>query len=259
MGMILTGQVMHKRLFPKENGFQYGIYYLALPLKNLPNPKGLFFGVNRPAIVGFQNRDHGARDGTDLQTWIEAILQDAGLSDAAHDVTLLCMPRVFGYVFNPVSFWLCRDAAGALRAVLCEVNNTFGERHSYLCVPVHGGPITDNDWMTAHKLFHVSPFLAREGHYRFRFAIHPEKLGIWIDYHDAHGAKQLITALSGHLEPLSNRALHRAFWRYPAVCMVAVMRIHWQAMRLILRGIRYIPKPLQHALRQSRTANITKV
>lgn len=257
--MILTGQVMHKRLFPKENSFQYGIYYLALPLQKLPHPTGWFFGVNRKAIISFHNRDHGARDGSDLQTWIKIILTDAGIADAAHDVTLVCMPRVFGYVFNPVSFWLCRDAAGHLRAVLCEVNNTFGERHSYLCLPKHGGAITDDDWMTAQKLFHVSPFLEREGHYCFRFAIHSDRMGFWIDYYDANGAKQLITALNGKLAPLTGQSLRAVFWRYPAVCLVAVMRIHWQAARLVLRGIRYIPKPLQHAFRQSRSHNITEV
>mgnify|MGYP000140156168 CR=1 FL=1 len=259
MGMILTGQVMHRRLFPKENAFRYGIYYLALKLKDLPSSMGVFLGINRPGLVAFHNRDHGERDGSNLQEWAERILQAENLQAAAHDVTLVCMPRVFGYVFNPVSFWLCHDAHGSLRAVLCEVNNTFGERHTYLCVPDHGGSITENEWITAKKLFHVSPFLEREGHYRFRFAIQPEKMGFWIDYHDASGKKQLVTALTGGLTPLTPRSLHRAFWRYPAVCLVAVFRIHWQAARLVMRGIRYIPKPAQHSFRQSRSANITEV
>ncbi len=252
------GRVMHKRIFPRQNFFQYGIYYLALPLNQINTIKNNWlFGINKPAILSFYNRDHGARDGQSLQSWINTILQEANLQDAAENITLICMPRVFGYVFNPVSFWLCRDKNENLRAVLCEVNNTFGETHSYLCAPTQGETINNEEWLEAEKLFHVSPFLEREGRYKFRFNIHESALNIAIDFHDKSGNKKLVTTLTGKLVPLNAKNLKQAFWKHPLVTMTAVIRIHWQAIKLVLKGIKYRPKPKQLDIKQSH--NVTKV
>ena len=251
---------MHKRLFPKVNAFTYGIYYLCLPLSGISEyADGWRFGVDRPAIVGFHAQDHATRaPKTDLQGWAQEVLRAGGIDLPQPTIVLMAMPRILGYVFNPVSFWFCYDTAQELRAVICEVNNTFGETHSYLCAHPDGRPIGKDDWMSAQKLFHVSPFLVREGSYRFRFDLAGDKTGIWIDYYDASGQKQLLTALTGKCVALTRHSLRKAFWGYPLVTLRAIFLIHWQALKLVAKGIKYIPKPLQKKEKISSTDNLTK-
>ena len=249
---IYTAKVMHKRLFPKVNAFTYSIYYLALPLSHLAK-------IKLPAMMGFHAKDHGAKDGSELEPWIRATLKEHGLNDITYTVTLVCMPRILGYVFNPVSFWLCRDDKNQLRAVMAEVNNTFGETHSYLCAHHDHRIIQSHDWLKADKLFHVSPFLKREGSYQFRFSLKQDKLGIWIDFYDEQGKKQLITSLMGKLSPLTKPALRLTFWKHPLVTFKTITLIHWQAIKLLSKGIKYIAKPSQAIECSSSTHNLTKL
>ncbi len=243
---LLTAQVMHKRLSPKVNSFTYRVYYLALPLRHLHQAVTTrHLCVNRFGLTSFYTRDHGARNGQPLEPWIETIIQTYGLQHCVTDVELLCMPRILGYVFNPVSFWMCYDSDGQIRAVLCEVNNTFGQTHSYLCLHPDHRPIQPEDWLQAEKCFHVSPFLPREGQYRFRFALKQNQLGIWIDYVNAAGNTQLLTSLCGKLQPLTRQSLLGAFLRHPMVTLKAVALIHWQALKLFVKGMRYIALPSQ--------------
>ncbi len=246
---IYTAKVMHKRLFPKVNQFTYGVYYLALPLPAEPLPSRL---------LSFRNKDHGARDGSEVGAWAKDVLITYGLDALAEHMMLITMPRVLGFVFNPVSFFLCLDQQKQLRAVICEVHNTFGEQHSYLCARPDREPITPDEWLEADKLFHVSPFLPREGHYKFRFALAGKALGIWIDYYDVRQDKQLITSLAGILSPLDAASLRRAFWSHPLVTLKVIGLIHWQAAKLFSKGIRYIVKPLQMQEKLSATRNLTK-
>lgn len=244
---------MHARLFPRKNSFRYGIYYVALPLSRLDAlPLGTM------GFLSFNVRDHGACDGGDLQDWSHDILARYGLSVADGEIVLICMPRVMGYVFNPVSFWLCHDRAGGLRAVLCEVHNTFGERHTYVCARDDRAALTKDDLLRGEKVFHVSPFLEREGEYTFRFDVDAGRFGVWIDYFDAEGRRQLITALGGGVAPLTAGGLRGLSWRYPLVTMRAVFLIHWQALRLVIKGIKYVPKPLQRQEKTTGTGNLTK-
>lgn len=252
---LLTAKVMHKRLFPKENGFHYGIYYYALPLSGLAE---LPVKVNKPAMVSFYERDHGYHDGSDLKLWARNILNDYNITKADGEIVLVTMPRILGYVFNPVSFWLCYDETHKLRAVISEVHNTFGEVHSYLCAHEDQRVIEREDVLTAQKLFHVSPFLEREGHYTFRFDVRPETFGVWIDFYDVEGRKKLVTSLLGKLQPLTPKAVRRAFWGHPLVTLKAIFLIHWQAVKLLAKGIKYIPKPLQKKEKVSASDNLTK-
>lgn len=249
MGMtakIMRGQVMHKRLSPKVNAFQYGIYYLALPLQRLAEKQKIgWLGINRPGLLSFHDRDHGDRQGGALLPWIRDILDKYDAADIDGEVVLVAMPRTLGYVFNPISFWLCYDRDEKLRAILCEVNNTFGENHSYLCIHDDHREITADDWFISDKLFHVSPFMQRTGLYRFRFAITDKNFGAWIDYEEVPGEKKLLTMLTGKLTPLDAPGLRQVFWQYPLVSLRATFLIHWQALKLVMRGIRYISKPLQ--------------
>lgn len=239
---------MHKRTFPKVNQFTYGVYYLALPLDQLDNAD---IPLNRFGLQSFYHKDHGAKDSSNLESWMRNILKEHHLNDAVSDIILICMPRVLGYLFNPVSFWLCLDKEHNLRAVLSEVNNTFGETHNYLCLPTEGKSIDKTKWITAEKLFHVSPFLKREGTYQFRFALEGNHLGIWIDYYDKANNKQLLTSLVGELHPLTKRSLRRAFIKHPLITLKTITLIHWQAIKLMRKGIRYITKPKQKKQRFS--------
>ncbi len=254
--LIMTGSVMHARLRPKRNVFKYGIYYIALPLSRLAACE---IAQERFALTSFYRQDHGPCDGSDLLPWAQEILKRYGMTQADGEIVLVTMPRVLGYVFNPVSFWLCYDKNHNIRAIICEVHNTFGERHSYLCAHADQRPITSAQTMKAQKIFHVSPFLEREGDYQFRFDVSAGKCGVWIDYFDAAGNKMLVTALTGNFSPLRAPALRRVFWRYPLVTFKAMTLIHWQALKIITKGIKYVPKPLQNTARVSAAHDITEI
>lgn len=256
---ILFGRVMHKRLFPKVNAFNYGIYYLALPLSALnKNLNNRYFKYERFGLLSFHTKDHGNRDGGDLAIWVRGLLSTYKIDKADGEIVLITLPRVLGYVFNPVSFYYCYDKAQKLRAVICEVNNTFGETHSYVCAHDDQRAITPDDNQQALKQFHVSPFLEREGHYDFRFKITDQKMMAMIDFHDDAGNKQLITTLNGTFEPLNKTTCRTAFWRYPLVTMKAIVLIHWQALKIITKGIKYIPKPKHLTPKNTATHNAHK-
>ena len=207
--------------------------------------------------MSFFEKDHGAKDGRDLELWAREILQKHNIK-ADGEIVLIAMPRIFGYVFNPVSFWLCHDKEGNARAVICEVNNTFGETHIYICAHKDGRVIQKEDVMRGEKIFHVSPFLKREGHYEFRFDCAPNHFGAWIDFYDGHGKKQLLTSLLGQYQPMSQAGLRKAFWAYPLITFKAIGLIHWQALKIISKGIKYISKPKQGVDKVSAVENLTK-
>jgi len=252
---ILFGRVMHARLLPKKNAFNYGIYYISIPLSQIQN---LPIAYNKFGLLSFYDKDHGECDGSDLESWVKQILLDYKINDIT-DITLTCMPRVMGYVFNPVSFWVCRDKNQNIRAVICEVHNTFGEKHSYLCAHPDHRPIENSDILKGEKLFHVSPFLKREGHYEFQFHITNDDLKIDINFFNGDGDKQLLTYLKGDFEAMNKQCLRKAFWRYPLVTFKAIILIHWQALKIITKGIKYISKPDQKSIRLSTTDNIKKM
>lgn len=244
---------MHKRFFPRVNAFTYGVYYLALPLTKLQEMRqGAVFAIDRPALFSFYRKDHGDRDGGDLMTWARRLFREHAIETREMEIVLISMPRILGFVFNPVSFWMACDTKGRIGAVIAEVNNTYGETHSYICARDDGMPLSDNDWMKAKKLFHVSPFLERNGEYAFRFKDSQQALGIWIDYFHDTGAKQLATALTGVMLPLSEKSLIGAFLAIPFVTLKTILLIHWQALRLALKNIHYLNKPPQFDSRSSR-------
>lgn len=253
---LFFGKVMHGRLFPKLNSFTYKIYYLTFLLSQMST---IPIARNRFAPLSFYDRDHGRCDGSSLENWARGILADYNIKEASGEIKLVCMPRVMGYVFNPVSFWLCYDKQESLRAVLCEVHNTFGERHTYLCAHDDRRPVTSQDILRGKKVFHVSPSLKREGYYEFCFDVRGEKLGIWIDFFYSEGKRQLVTSLVGSLESMNAKTLRKAFWVYPLVTFKAIALIHWQAMKLLVKGVGYIPKPRQNSKHVSATDNLIKI
>ncbi len=248
VAQLCFGQVRHKRLRPVVNAFEYRTYYLRLPLRapGAGIPRCALFSHNRFNLLAFHDADHG--DGTTpLVEWIDALLRKEGVSDADGEIWLQAMPRVLGYVFNPVSFWFCHRADGELRAVLCDVRNTFGERHFYLLD--NGADIPNGSELSARKLFHVSPFCAVEGSYRFRFMRvararqMAERTLACIDYGDADGLL-LQTSVSGLGAPIGNASVAAAFFKYPLLTLGVVVLIHIQALRLWLKRVPFHSKPV---------------
>jgi hypothetical protein len=233
---------MHRRLRPTQNRFVYPVFFLAIPLSNVAALANRWMGVNRRGLLSFHFADHGACDGSHPLDWVRGLLAREGLAAADGEVWLQAFPRVLGYVFNPVSFWFCHDRFGALRAIVCEVRNTFGERHCYLLAHPDARPIRDREALAARKVFHVSPFFPVAGGYRFRFSGHARRALARIDYHDDAG-DLLRTSVSGESVPYTPRALGAAFFAHPWMTAGVIARIHWQAMRLWLKRVPFFSKP----------------
>jgi uncharacterized protein len=240
---IVDASVVHRRLRPRANAFRYRVAYLCLGLDALESAGGRWLKLDGRGLVSFRRNDHGARDGSDLKAWLRNILYCHGLGDICDgDIVLMTMPRMLGYVFNPVSFWFCRGRSGALRAVLCAVNNTFGETHCYLVHHDDKRPIEPEAWLEGRKAFHVSPFLPVEGGYRFRFRLDDQYAHVDVNYHDAEGL-MLATSVGGRREALDDRTVLRRFLGNPTMTLAVIVRIHWQALHLWRKRARFYRKP----------------
>ncbi|KPF69638.1 hypothetical protein IP84_04385 [beta proteobacterium AAP99] len=246
--MLGLGWVRHARLKPARHAFMYRGLFLRLPMRAARStgfvPLGLMgrlFAHNRAALVSFHDRDHGLGDGASL-AWLEGLLAESGITDADGEIWLHTFPRIFGYGFKPVSFWYCERADGSLRAVLAEVNNTFGERHCYLLANADGSAIRPGQLLHAAKVFHVSPFNPVQGSYRFRFLARQDRSLARVDYHDAEGCV-LETSISGEHRALSTGTLSAALARSGWFTAAVIARIHWHALKLWLKRVPFYTKP----------------
>jgi DUF1365 family protein len=254
--LLLRGEVSHTRLRPTLHGFRYPTWMLMLPLRAWVRRPGGALARNRAALVSFRDADHG-EGGDDALAWIDALLRREGVPASDLDggeIWLQTYPRVLGYAFKPVSFWYAHAADGRLVAVLAEVNNTFGERHAYL---LQGEALGWGREVRSRKVFHVSPFCAVEGSYRFRFLRseaqdgRPERLIARVDHDDAQGPL-IETRISGSLLPLTPRHLWRAWLAMPLLTMGVWARIHWQALQLWLKRVPFFRKPVPPSIPVSR-------
>lgn len=239
--LLLRGQVMHDRLRPVRNRFVYPVFCVRLDLGRLEQAGNAWFGVDRRRPLSVRTRDYGPRDGGNLEAWMRAQLAAAGIA-ADGEIWLQTFPRVFGYAFNPVNFWYCLDRDGALRAVLAEVNNTFGAHHSYLLAAPDGAPVTQDSRLECVKTLHVSPFCEVRGGYRFRFRDTAHTGMVGIDYDDGAGLL-LRTAIGGRLAPLTARTALGALLAQPLMTVGVVARIHWQALKLWWRRVPVFSNP----------------
>lgn len=246
MGMnraLLDALVGHERVKPKRNKFSYKVYYVVFPIHELARLSSRFFSINRFNVWSLHEKDHGARDGSSWEPWIRTILKNEGLDIVANgDIELMTLPRLLGYGFNPISFWFCLDKEGELRAVLCEVNNTFGNNHNYLVARSDGSPITREEAMTTAKAMFVSPFNKVEGEYKFRFNYTKERIEVWIEYL-TEGTLKISTYVGGNRLELNDASLVSMFIKRPLMTFMVVFRIHWQALRLWFKGVKTAPIP----------------
>jgi uncharacterized protein len=239
--LLARGHVWHRRTKPAGNTFTYASYFVVLPMRSLPQEGVPGLARNRFAALSFSDSDHG--DGLpDVLPWMDDLLHSQGVTDADGELWLQTYPRVLGHVFKPVSFWYACRKDGSLRAVVAEVNNTFGERHCYV---LHH-PATDGVTPAyADKVFHVSPFCSVEGHYQFTFSGLPplaESLVARVDLFQ-HDERVLQTSISGKLQVLSLRGARQAFWGVPLMTLGVVFRIHWQAFRLWRKRVPFFRQP----------------
>ena len=238
----LPATVIHARRGPIRHEFRYVTDYLLLSPETAKGPA--LFSRQRFNLLAVRDRDHGgARGAGSGAAWARAQLAGAGLA-IGPDITLalLTQPRVLGHWFTPVSFWMALRGDDLL-AVIAEVNNTFGQRHSYLCRHEDFAPIAPADTIRARKIFHVSPFQDVEGEYRFHFAAGPDRIAIRIAHVD--GENGLDAAMTGPLVPLTNLGALVAGLRRPGGGLRVLALIHWHAARLALKGARYrrLPAP----------------
>ncbi len=245
---LCGGRVMHARLRPFIHRFVYRVFCIRIRIDRLPEAarfNSWLFGVEKRRPVSFFSRDHGARDGMELQSWLADLLQKSQIEIKTGAVWLQCFPRIFGYVFNPVSFWFVHDRDAVLRALVAEVNNTFGQRHQYVLVAPGLAEITDETELTCAKVFHVSPFCGVSGGYRFRAANITGLHRMAIDYHDPIDVAEplLRTAIVINRKPFSTVALLRYLLTMPMMTFGVMLRIHVQAFRLWRKGGRYHSVP----------------
>jgi len=238
---LYVGSVMHHRLRPHAHRLQYRVFWMLLDIDEIDAvaAKLRCFSRNRFNLVSFYDRDFGDITKATLRDQIRNMLRGSGCDGAVESIKLLCMPRIAGYAFNPLSVFFCYRSDGSLCATIYEVHNTFGERHSYIfpCPPEHDGPIEQS----CAKDFYVSPFLDMDMRYAFR--LHPpgERIKISIRGEDKDGPL-ITTALMGQRSDLSDRSLVRAVLQHPLLTLKVVAAIHWHALRMVLQGFRIYPR-----------------
>lgn len=246
---LYTGTVMHHRMKPVTHRFTYRVFSLLVDIDRLAelDRASPIFSVRRWNLLSFRESDHGLGDGSPLRAHVDRMLARAGCALPGGRVLLLCYPRVLGFVFNPLSIYYCYDADGDLAALIYEVRNTFGESHTYVA-PLRGlaagGPIRQQ----RDKLFYVSPFLDMTMRYRFRLMPPGDRLTVRILETDEAGPI-LAATFSGRRSALTTRNLLSAFVRIPVLTFKIVAAIHWEALRLYIKGLRprSRPAPPPHA------------
>jgi DUF1365 family protein len=225
---IYVGHVVHQRHRPKKHHLRYRVFSVLIDLADLPALDCLrWFGHNRAALFSFLDSDHG--DGRPLRDWVTDQLAEKGLP-APGRIRLLCYPRILGYVFNPLTVWYCDTDAGEPLATIYEVHNTFGERHTYVLSASAPGQQAD-------KAFYVSPFIDMDCRYEFRLTRPGERIRVAINETQA-GEPLLYAGFTGTQRPFTDATLLKLFFSHPLMTLKVTAGIHWEALRLILKGIR---------------------
>lgn len=240
---LYLGEVMHARLKRVGHRFQYRVMSLLIDLDRLDEAdrQSPLFGVNRAALYSFKEADHGDRDGAGLRAYAQRRAMEHGIDLTGGRTLLLCYPRLLGYTFNPLSVYFCYRSNGKLALIIYEVRNTFGEMHAYVL------PVNPNEISCAgirqrqDKQFYVSPFVGMATRYDFRVQPPGESVRLRILETDREGPL-LAATFSGHRSPLNTVELLRSFFALPLVTVKIIVAIHWEALRLWLKGVRLVPR-----------------
>ena len=240
---IYIGSVIHKRFKPKKHFFKYSVFSLFLDLDEINelDQKILFFSYNKFNILSFFDKDHGYRDGSSIKNWLIHVLQKKNISTINIKIKILCYPRIFGYVFNPLSIFFIYDADSNPIAILYEVKNTFGEQHTYVFkIDIKNKQILNN----CKKKFYVSPFMDLESKYFFKVLIPNERLSVIIDQRDKEG-KLLFASQDGERVKLSSKNLLKSYLKHPLMTLKIISAIHYEALKLWIKGIKLVKKNLK--------------
>jgi DUF1365 family protein len=235
--------IQHRRVRPRKHKLKYGAFYLLLDLDELDHMHRhlRWFSYNGFNIFSFYDRDHGPGSNEALRPWVEKNLADAGIDLEGGNIQVLCLPRILGYVFNPISVYYCYHTSGELMAVLYQVSNTFGQRHSYL---VTVDEPADNGVMkhSCRKCFYVSPFIENSGHYDFSIKRPNKEVYLHIRQGDEDGP--LLDAwINGTRRPITDMSLLSRLGRYPLLTLKVIGGIHWEALQLWLKGVGLVTRP----------------
>ena len=240
---IYSGFVTHRRFKPKRHFFSYKTFSLLIDLNEIENldKKINFFSYNRFNILSFYDVDHGPRDGSSLSEWVKNRLADAKINIGSGNIKLLCYPRFFGYVFNPLSIFYCYDEKSQIKAILYEVKNTFNEQHTYVFAASSSSNLILHK---CNKKFYVSPFMEMETFYNFRLLKPGVTLNVFIKQGDKKGA--LLTACQiGKKVEMSSRNLLFQFLRHPLMSFKVILAIHFEALRLWIKGVRLVKRKIK--------------
>ncbi|WP_082475873.1 MULTISPECIES: DUF1365 domain-containing protein [unclassified Rhizobium] len=242
--LLYVGSVMHQRMKPLGHRFSYDVFSLLVDLDRLDAADTLsrVFSVDRRNLLSFHQSDHSGQRDLPLRTYVDGLLREAGIAQPAARVLLVCYPRILGWVFNPLAVYYAYDASNALVALVYEVRNTFGERHTYVC-PVSDGQVSEAGVrQECDKVFYVSPFMPMAMRYRFRM-VPPGEIIRWrILETDAEGPV-LSATFSGQAMPLTTANICRLVGRIPHLTLKIVAGIHWEAAKLWWKGARYVARP----------------
>ena len=240
--IIYNGKVIHRRFKPKEHYFKYSVFSLLIDIDELEIIENTIkiFSHNKFNIISFFDKDHGPRDGTSVKEWVIKNLRDIGIENHKIQIKLLCYPRIFGYVFNPLSVFFIYDESSRLIAVLYEVKNTFGEQHTYV-FKTEDEKVIIND---CNKKFHVSPFIEMECHYYFRVLKPSDKISVIIDQKDKDG-KLLYASQDGKAAELNEKNLLTSYISHPLMTFKIIAAIHYEALKLWLKGIKIVKRKLK--------------
>ena len=239
---IYTGKVIHKRFKPKEHYFKYNVFSLLLDLNELEeiNKYIKFFSYNKFNIISFYDKDHGDRDGSSIKLWVKKNLRNIGIMTEDISIKLLCYPRIFGYVFNPLSTYFIYNKHSELISIFYEVKNTFGEQHTYIFKAQDEKTIQNK----CKKKFYVSPFIEMDCEYHFKTLNPREQLSVVINQNDKDG-KLLFASQDGISKDFNNKNLILSYLTHPLMTFKIIGAIHYEAFKLWAKRIKLIAKKIK--------------
>ena len=239
---IYTGKVIHKRFKPKEHYFKYNVFSLLIDLNELEeiNKYIKFFSYNKFNIISFYDKDHGERDGSSIKLWVKKNLRNIGIMTEDISIKLLCYPRIFGYVFNPLSTYFIYNKHSELISIFYEVKNTFGEQHTYIFKAQDEKTVQNK----CKKKFYVSPFIEMDCEYHFKTLNPREQLSVVINQNDKDG-KLLFASQDGISKDFNNKNLILSYLTHPLMTFKIIGAIHYEAFKLWAKRIKLIAKKIK--------------